>query len=282
MLLLEKLPITHAVEVTHWNIFKIGSFKEQFTIRFQDDNSFWVGVVLNGRKPEWGRVRLDFNPNKVANHSVFQMVLRQCVSSTRPMSRKTRRYDLAADIPVLRQDAFLVKDSRAYLERRHGREFTQYLGAKSSTVGRVKLYDKAAEAGLNYPLTRLEMTLDPATPYERVNFPTVYYLDNLQMSFSSYKATETEQFILNALFQGCGTLDQLGRRTREKIKVLMAEHVKKVEISREDYEQMIRQVKSYASGNVQTAATEQDQPPPEGRRVPAWVQEAEACEEVLT
>lgn len=87
------------------------------------------------------------------------------------MSRKTRRYDLAADIPVLRQDAFLVKDSRAYLERRHGREFTQYLGAKSSTVGRVKLYDKAAEAGLNYPLTRLEMTLDPATPYERVNFP---------------------------------------------------------------------------------------------------------------
>lgn len=198
------------------------------------------------------------------------------------MSRKTRRYDLAADIPVLRQDAFLVKDSRAYLERRHGREFTQYLGAKSSTVGRVKLYDKAAEAGLNYPLTRLEMTLDPATPYERVNFPTVYYLDNLQMSFSSYKATETERFIMNALFQGCGTLDQLGRRTREKIKVLMADHVRKVEISREQYEQMVRQVKAYAGGNVQTAAMIQDQPPPEGRRVPAWVQEAEASAEVLT
>lgn len=281
MRLLERLSFTHAVEVTHWDSFKIGSFKEQFSIRFQDGNSFWVGVVLNGRKPEWGRVRLDFNPNKVASHSVFQMVLRQCVSSTRPMSRKTRRYDLAVDIPVLRQDAFLVKDSRAYIERRHGQEWTQYLGAKSSTVGRVKLYNKAVEAGLKYPLTRLEMTLDPATPYERVNFPTVYYLDALQMSFSSYKATETERFIINALIQGCGTMDQLGRRTWEKIKVLMADHMKKVEISRESYEQMLRQVKGYTSGNVQTAATIQDQPPLEGRRVPAWVQEAEACEEVL-
>ena len=276
MHLLETLPITHAVEVTHWDSFRIGSFREQFTIRFQDSNSFWLGIVLNGRKPEWGRVRLDFNPNKIAHHEVFQMVLGQCVGSTRPMHRKIRRFDLAVDIPVSRQDAFLVKDSRAYIERRHGQEWTQYLGAKSSTVGRLKLYNKGVEAGLKYPLTRLEMTLDPATPYERVNFPTVYYLDNLQMSFSSYKATETERFIMNALFQGCGTMDQLGRRTREKIKVLMADHVKKVEISRENYEQMLRQVKGYTSGNVQTAATIQDQPLPQGKSVPAWVREAEA------
>lgn len=128
-------------------------------------------------------------------------------------------------------------------------------------MGRVKFYNKAVEAGLTYPLTRLEMTLDPSTPYEKISFPTVYYLDDMQMSFSSYKATETERFILNALFQGCGTLDQLGRRTREKIKVLMADHVKKVEIRREDYEQFLKQVKTYASGNVQSTATDQDQPP---------------------
>ena len=235
MHLLENLPITHAVEVTHWDSFRIGSFREQFTIRFQDGNSLWVGAVLNGRKPEWGRVRLDFNPNKVANHRVFQMVLVQCVSSTRPMHRKIRRYDLAVDIPVLRQDAFLVKDSRAYIERRHGQEWTQYLGAKSSTVGRVKLYNKQVEAGLHYPLTRLEMTLD-----------------------------------------------QLGRRTREKINVLMADHVKAVEISRNEYEQMISQVKGYVSGKVETAVVDQDQPPPQGMNFPAWVREAEASEEMLT
>lgn len=211
MVLLDKLPITHAVEVVHWSSFRPGTFREQFTIRFQDGTSFWIGVVLNGRKPEWGRVRMDFNPNKIAEHEVFQLLLGYLVGNTRPMHRKIRRFDLAVDIPVLRQDAFLVKDSRAYLERRHGQEWTQYLGAKSSTVGRVKLYYKTMEAGLNYPLTRLEMTLDPATPYEKVNFPTTYYLDDYQLCFSGQKATDTERFIINALLAGCGTLDQLGR-----------------------------------------------------------------------
>lgn len=273
--------ITHAVEVVHWSSFRPGTFREQFTIRFQDGNSFWVGAVLNGRKPEWGRVRMDFNPNKVAEHEVFQFLLEYLVGNTRPMHRKFRRFDLAVDIPVLRQDAFLVKDSRAYLERRHGQEWTQYLGAKSSTVGRVKLYNKAVEAGLNYPLTRLEITLDPSTPYERVNFPKTYYLEDYQLSFSGQKATDTERFIINALLAGCGTLDQLGRGTREKVKKLLSDYVKSVEIGREQYEQVIRQVKAYGSGKMQAATTKQDQPPPQGRNVPAWVREAEASAEVL-
>lgn len=255
MRLLDSLPITHAVEVTHWNSFKIGSFKEQFSIRFQDSNSFWLGVVLNGRKPEYGRVRADFNSNKVGEHEVFQLILGYLIANSRPMHRKIRRFDLAIDIPVLRQNAFLVKDSRAYIERRHGHEWTQYLGAKSSTVGRVKLYNKAVEAGLNYPLTRLEMTLDPAIPYEKVNFPTAYYLDDYQLCFSGQKATDTERFIINALLEGCGTLDQLGRGTREKIKKLLNDYVRVVEISRERYEQVISQVKAYASGNVESTRT---------------------------
>ena len=275
MVLLDKLPITHAVEVVHWSSFRPGTFREQFTIRFQDGTSFWIGVVLNGRKPEWGRVRMDFNPNKIAEHEVFQLLLGYLVGNTRPMHRKIRRFDLAVDIPVLRQDAFLVKDSRAYLERRHGQEWTQYLGAKSSTVGRVKLYYKTMEAGLNYPLTRLEMTLDPATPYEKVNFPTTYYLDDYQLCFSGQKATDTERFIINALLAGCGTLDQLGRRTRDKIKMLMSDYVKKVEISRENYKQVVSQVKGYTSGKVKGTTPNQDQPPPQERRVPAWVREAE-------
>ena len=145
MSLMDNLPIGYSVGVTHWNSYKMGAFREQFSIALQDGTSFWVGVVLNGRKPEWGRVRLDFNPNKVSQHAAFQAVLQYLIAHTRPMHRTIKRYDLAVDIPVLRQDAFLVKDSRAYIERRHGQEWTQYLGAKSSTVGRVKLYNKQTE-----------------------------------------------------------------------------------------------------------------------------------------
>jgi len=279
MHLLGNLPITHAVEVTHWDSFRIGSFREQFTIRFQDGNSFWVGVVLNGRKPEWGRVRLDFNPNKVGAHEVFQLILRYVIASTRPMHRQIRRYDLAVDIPVPRRDTLLVKDSRAYIERRHGQEWTQYLGAKSSTVGRVKLYNKQTEAHLNYPLTRLEITLDPATPYDKINFPTVFYLVDMQMRFEETKATETERFIINALLQGCGTIDQLGRRTQAKIKTLMEGYMKRVEISEQDYSKILSQVNGYKIGVLQTEAII-DQPPQRNAGTPEWLQEAKQAQTV--
>lgn len=280
MHLLETLPFTHAVEVTHWNSFKMGSFKEQFSIRFQNGNSFWLGVVLNGRKPEYGRVRADFNPNKVGGHEVFQLITRYLIANTRPMHRTIKRYDLAVDIPVLRQDAFLVKDSRAYIERRHGQEWTQYLGAKSSTVGRVKLYNKQTEAHLNHPLTRLEMTLDPGAPYDRINFPTVFYLDDLQMCFEETKATETERFIVDALLQGCGTIDQLGRRTQAKIKTLMEGYIKRVEISERDYSRILSQVNGYKSGVTQTGVTETDQPPQREAEAPKWLQEAKEAQTV--
>ena len=280
MHLLGKLPITHAVEVTHWNSFKMGSFKEQFTLRFQDGNSFWIGVVLNGRKPEWGRLRLDFNPNKIAGHEVFQLLLGYLMGSTRPMHRTIKRYDLAVDIPVLRQNAFLVKDNRAYLERRHGQEWTQYLGANRSTVGRVKLYNKMTESHLDHPLTRLELTLDPATPYGKIRFPTVFYLDDLQMCFDKARVTETERFIIEALFQGCGTIDQLGRRTQAKIKALMEGYAKQVEVNEQDYSRIVSQVYGYKTGTAQTAIVEVDQPPQREADGPAWIKEAEQAEQL--
>lgn len=280
MALLDKLPINYAVAVKHWDSFRIGSFREQFSIQFQDGDSFWMGVVLNSRKPEWGRVRMDFNPNKVAEHEVFQLLLKYLVGNTRPMHRKIRRYDLAVDIPVLRRDAFLMKDSRAYIERRHGQEWTQYLGAKSSTVGRIKLYNKQAEAHLDYPLTRLELTLDPATPYEKISFPSVFYLEDNQMSIDELKATDTERFIINAIFQGCGTLDQLGRRTQTKIKNLLGHYVKQVTINKQDYARILSQVNRYKLATVQTEVTEVDQPPQKEAETPDWLRKAKQAQTV--
>lgn len=281
MTMLEKLPITHAVDVTHWNSFKMGSFREQFSIRFQEGDSFWIGAVLNGKRPEWGRVRVDFNPNKVSEHEVFQLLLGYLVSSTRPMHRKIRRYDLAVDIPVLRQDVFLVKDNRAYVERHHGQEWTRYLGAKSSTVGRVKLYNKQIEAHLHYPLTRLEMTLDPAISYNEINFPVVYFLDDLQLCFyETMKATDTERFILNAILQGCGTLPQLGRKTREKITVLLDRYVQYIEITKQDYQKILDQLNGYKTGTSWTTPTNPDQPPVRQTELPNWVSNSKDAESI--
>lgn len=232
--------------VIHWDSTKIGTFRNQFSIRCTEETSFWVGVALNSAKTLWERCRMDFNPNKVGNVAVFQDILKFLLENTLPIQRGIRRFDLAIDIPVDRYDCFLIKDRRMYIERRHGQEFTQYLGAKSSAVGRVKLYNKQTESKLDYPLTRLELTLDPAIPYEKVNFPTVYYADTPEICIDGGRVTDTEMFILNALLQGYGSMNDLGRKTRVKMEGLMKKYLKRVEVSSEDYAAILSQLQAYA------------------------------------
>lgn len=96
--------------------------------------------------------------------------------NSRPQFTEIKRFDLAVDIPVEREKARLMKDGRVYSERRHGKDWTEYLGAQASHIGRVKLYNKQSEAGLTEPLTRLEITLDPATEYDKLPWPKAYYI----------------------------------------------------------------------------------------------------------
>ncbi len=262
MQLLEQLPLKYAADVQHWASFRIGTYREQFSIRMPDNTSFWIGAALNLAKTNWGKVRMEWNPNKLSDSEVFKTVFAFLVSHTRPMHRIIRRFDLAVDIPIDRMSVFLVKDARAYFERRHGKELTQYLGPRSAH-GRVKLYNKQLEAKLSYPLTRLEMTLDPAVEYGKINFPTVYYLDNMQMQMDELKATDTERFILNAVLQGYGTTNQLGRKTRAKIERLMEQYVKYVEISARDYRKILDELRRYIKeAPEQSAVMESPKTPP--------------------
>lgn len=243
--LLRKIEEVYTVSVAHWTRFKPGEFKEQFTIATSKETSFWLGVGLNGRSTDWRRARLDFNPNKVAQYAVFTEVLTFLVRSTKPTHRKIQRFDFAIDIPVDRSHCFLVKDNRVYQERKHGKEWTQYLGAKSSTPGRVKLYNKTVESNLNYDLSRLELTLAPSTPYEKAKIPKVMYLDRTQMVIDDFKTTDTERYIANALLHGVGTIRDLGRRTQQKLEALMSTYMREVTISEKDYDKILRQVDSY-------------------------------------
>lgn len=284
MTLLGNMPLCYYVEVRNWTSARMGTFRENFTIAFQDKNSFWVGAVLNSKKIEWGRVRLEFNPNKCATHSAFLDILGWLNQHCRRMHTRITRFDLALDLTVDRASVCLVKDARVYQERRHGKEWTQYLGAKSSTVGRIKLYNKAAEAELDYPLTRLELTLDPTTPFEELPWPVVYYIVSQQIGMEEMKSTQTERFILGALLEGYGSLTDLGRKTREKIELLIEHYVHWVSISKQDYGLVLSQLQMFLNhpGTVNLAADGviADVPPPSPRLLlPDWVQEVENSEE---
>ena len=41
--ILDNLPLLYAVEVRHWSSLRIGTFRENFVLKFQDQTSFWLG-----------------------------------------------------------------------------------------------------------------------------------------------------------------------------------------------------------------------------------------------
>ena len=231
--------------VRSWEGHGAGSFRKQCVFQLDDERSFWLGQGLIGNGTLLDRYRLDFNPNKLADDPNLRSIREFLVRNSRSVLCRVTRFDLAIDIPVEREKCFLVKDRRMYIERRHGKEYTQYLGSKSSKIGRVKLYNKTAEADLDYPLTRLELTLDPAKSFEKISFPLVYYLNTDAIAESDIKVSDTDRFILNALLQGYGTLNDLGRKTRAKMQSLLDSCVRKVEITPASYDEVLQQVRSY-------------------------------------
>ena len=238
------------VEICSWKGKKPGTFYNQHLFKLKNETSFWLGHGLLATGISFDRYRLEFNPNKVAEDETFKIIHRLLLQYCRKSLSHIARFDLAIDIPIDRSRCFLVKDRRLYIERRHGIEYTQYLGSKSASVGRVKLYNKTAESKLDYPLTRLELTLDPGVPYEKINFPTVYYLKPMSANIGNIKMTDTERFILNALLQGYGTLNDLGRKTRDKMEMLMADYVCQVSISSKTYGKVLAQLNIYLHSNI--------------------------------
>lgn len=276
--LLDKLPILYAVNSRSWESFKIGSFRQNYTVTFQNGNSFWLGVALNSTKTEWNRVRLEVNPNKCAIHASFLAVLAFLNGNTRPMHTTIKRFDLAVDVPLERENAKLVKDGRVYSERRHGKEWTEYLGAQASHIGRVKLYNKQTEADLPRPLTRLEVTLDPATPFEKIPWPQAYYIQRQQVDMAEVNITDTERYILSALLAGFGSTKDLCRKTREKMDNLMAHYVQPIQISKHDYEHLLSSLRLFLTcpeKSVDHTQIDPDQPLKRESALPIWVTEAE-------
>ena len=235
------------VLVHRWQGSGAGTFRNQTLLRLDEERSFWIGQGLIGNGTLLDRIRLDFNPNKIGDDLNFVIIREFLVRNSRENLRRISRFDLAIDIPVDRSKCFLVKDRRLYIERRHGVEYTQYLGAKSSKVGRVKFYNKSAQAKLADPLSRLELTLAADTPYEDLNFPEVYVLDDQTLALDGVKLSATDRFILNAILQGYGKVNDLGRKTGDKIRGVIANHLRKVKISKEAYAKILEQLTTYCT-----------------------------------
>ena len=140
----------------HWDSNKPAGYRHLYALQFADGGTAAVGLVFNDPKgaPNTGRGFIEFNPNKLMGLQVFAKFYEKLLGLCERVILE--RFDLAIDIPDRRVLFQLLRDRRKY-EYHDSGSVTEYLGLKNKP-GRVKLYDKAAESGLEIPLTRLELT----------------------------------------------------------------------------------------------------------------------------
>ena len=180
--------LSHLSGSTSYTSFKDFDYRYLFVFGIKG-LSFSIGLCMNGVKKETVlQGFLDFNPNKLLGEvaygdgflsttispftqeetsfrdlrdqigDILREVLDQLFVSVE--SIRIKRWDLAVDVPYGRDCVQLIKDNRKYSQfYKSSQDFTEYLGSMSSP-GRVKIYNKQLEAELDYPLTRIEVTLD--------------------------------------------------------------------------------------------------------------------------
>lgn len=168
----------------YWESNKPAGWRYLYALEFRDGGTAAVGLIFNepAKAPNQGRGFIEFNPNKLMGARSFEVFYEKLKGLCDRVLLD--RFDLAVDIPDRRALFQLVKDRRKY-EYQNSGSITEYLGRKNKP-GRVKLYDKAAESGLEDPLTRLEVTCAGDWTLETVveHIPTIV---DLRKPYSAFK-----------------------------------------------------------------------------------------------
>lgn len=139
---------------------------------------YWMGYKHNSSCDNNDFV-LEYNPNKVRNDVLVNYILSEYFSK---FTMKDIRYsprvcsvDIAVDIDVNILNCLVFKQTRGrymFYQGNTGRsdDFTIYIGKGD---GRVKVYNKALERGLDYDLTRYEISLKLDKPLQSIRMVKV-------------------------------------------------------------------------------------------------------------
>lgn len=203
---------------------RFGTYMNNFNILLVDSRgekaSFFLGVILNSGSDKVEQWKLEFNPNKVLPCPFFKKMLGLLKKYTVPSRVKLKSWDLSIDIPLNRANVSLVRDNRMYqMITKSVNDRTEYLGARQ-THGFCKLYNKTVESGLDYELTRFEITLN-TVHYNTFlpKMPKLLFLQNSQMSFDVLSTLSSNQVVmLELLMLHPEYLQRLEKKAKAKYK----------------------------------------------------------------
>lgn len=214
--------------VNRYSSSRVSQFRYQYNLEDENGNGFWFGFLHNTEKlidNQYERYNLtvEFNPNKIKQSKILMYLLQMTGDWY------LRSFDLAIDIPINILD--LIVDSSGRREMKtisRGVDNKTYYFGKND--GRVKIYNKKLERGLNIvgDLTRVEISREfDDFPIRNIKlfkfgeyFPTLY-LNQYVFSFSDIESKNRTVMALLYAVQSGFPLKDLSRKYKDKIKSML-------------------------------------------------------------
>lgn len=203
---------------------KPGGWRSLHNWKFGDSSvTLGVGYMSASCSIDMAVGFIEFNPNKLVHESAFFRLLAHVAEF---VSRaELVRYDLAVDVPVSRDEVRLAKDGRKY-ECQISKTMTEYLGRRNAG-GYVKVYDKTDESGLDFALTRIELTCDAGWTLDdlRGKWPCVFTLARTPDLSGFPKAARAFLRVLAEHVSGGHSIEpyllEFDRKTRKKYRAAL-------------------------------------------------------------
>lgn len=248
-----KYTLENNIDIDVYYSSRIGRYQYLLNYDAGDNGNFTVGFPFNDF--QWSDSShgfIEFNPNK-CNCDIIQYFLNIIATfSVNPHGKifEVKRFDLAIDIPVERSGVVLLKKGNRVYNRMVSDSITEYLGTRGAH-GSCKLYDKQKEAGLDFPLTRLEITF---TDTETFQFPDVYIFDDFEDDADMDALNSTDKVIVRLLRNlPCEEQEhyfrQLGRCKKKKLDVYIYPRTKEFKIDPLAVMDVVDNVKAYQFNN---------------------------------
>lgn len=224
--ILSRKPV-YKEKLKDWNSTRITDFQYNFNY-IDNDCSFWFGFISNKEKISKGKslsnpktcfnFTVEFNPNKVKNNKFLLHILNMTSDWV------IKACDFAVDVKTNilnicgldkgRKDCLVTYDMG-------GCNKTYYIGKGDN---RLKIYNKTLESGLNYDLTRIEITkyfdnlpLSKVKTFVYDGYIPELFIKEFQLSLDDYSTDRTLFALVYAVTNGY-PLHNLSRDYKKKVK----------------------------------------------------------------
>lgn len=223
-------------------------YKYNLNVGWQGDGAVYIGYHHNSENPKLKKerfdVKIEFNPNK---HDFDKnKMLWICLNRFKDFRKGIKAIDLAFDFPYGIDEVVPVSLTGKTLNKF---QTTYYYGQRGKH-GFLKVYDKAAEEGIEGKKTRVEYTVKFADPITLQIFQSIDSFsinEQYAVTFCNLDKFDDEiQCYLYCIKSGFkGLTDFKSRRKREKIKKALqeVEHVDFDSLYQESKEEIVNQIK---------------------------------------